>query len=170
MQKNLKVGANPLKVHVIPHSHDDVGWLKTVDEYFSGTKYYIQRANVELIIDNVMRELIRDKAKHYSQVEMKFFSMWWYEQSDAMKNQVRQLVKEGRLEFLNAGWSMSDEACPSFDDFINNMQKGHDFLMKELGVKPRIAWHIDPFGHSNAAPRIFADMGFDAWFFARLDY
>ena len=26
-----------LYVHLIPHSHDDVGWLKTVDEYFSGT-------------------------------------------------------------------------------------------------------------------------------------
>mgnify|MGYP001807300694 CR=1 FL=1 len=25
-------------VHLIPHSHDDVGWLKTVDEYFSGTQ------------------------------------------------------------------------------------------------------------------------------------
>ena len=65
---------------------------------------------------------------------------------------------------------MSDEACPHFDDFINNMQEGHDFLMKEFGVRPRVAWHIDPFGHSSAAPRLFAEMGFDAWFFARLDY
>ena len=169
-ERPFKASNGPLTVHVVPHSHDDVGWLKTVDEYFSGTKYNIQRANVELIIDNVMRELIKDQNKHYSQVEMKFFSMWWYEQSATMKTQVRKLVSDGRLEFLNAGWSMSDEACPSFDDFINNMQKGHDFLMKEIGVRPRIAWHIDPFGHSNAAPRIFADMGFDAWFFARLDY
>ena len=23
-------------VHLIPHSHDDLGWLKTVDMYFSG--------------------------------------------------------------------------------------------------------------------------------------
>ena len=51
---------DPLTVILVPHSHDDVGWLKTVDEYFSGTKYDIQRANVELIIDNVMRELIKD--------------------------------------------------------------------------------------------------------------
>jgi alpha-mannosidase len=54
---------------------------------------------------------------------------------------------------------MSDEACPHFDDFINNMQAGHDFLMKEFGVRPRVAWHIDPFGHSNAAPETFCRNG-----------
>ena len=26
-----------LFVHLLTHSHDDVGWLKTVDEYYSGT-------------------------------------------------------------------------------------------------------------------------------------
>lgn len=31
-----------LTVHVIPHSHDDVGWLKTVDEYFDGARRDIQ--------------------------------------------------------------------------------------------------------------------------------
>ena len=25
-------------VHLIPHTHDDVGWLKTPDEYFVGAK------------------------------------------------------------------------------------------------------------------------------------
>jgi hypothetical protein len=45
-----------------------------------------------------------------------------------MKNKVRQLVKQGRLEIVNGGWSMHDEACTHYEDMINNMMFGHQFL------------------------------------------
>lgn len=125
---------------------------------------------MQLILDTAVQELIADPARRFSYVEMKFFSMWWKTQTDELKDQVRQLVQEGRLELLNAGWSMHDEACPHYEDMINNMMAGHDFVMKEFGVRPRVGWQIDPFGHSNANARLFAEMGFDAFFFARIDY
>jgi hypothetical protein len=31
-----------LNVHLIPHTHDDAGWLKTFDQYFWGTRQDIQ--------------------------------------------------------------------------------------------------------------------------------
>lgn len=27
-----------LNVHLISHTHDDVGWLKTIDQYYYGSK------------------------------------------------------------------------------------------------------------------------------------
>lgn len=120
-----------------------------------------------------MNELIMDKSKEkrFTYVEMKFFSMWFYLQKQPKRDAVRALVKEGRLEFVNAGWSMHDEAATHYDDMVNNMMYGHQFLFREFdGYTPTVGWHIDPFGHSTANPRLFADMGFDAWFFARLDY
>lgn len=161
-----------LYVHLIPHSHDDVGWLKTPDEYFTGSAQDIQTANVQNIIDTYVTELIADKNKKFTQVEIKFFSMWWDHQTEQRQNDVKKLVKEGRLEFVNAGWSMHDEACTHHDDMMNNMLIGHEWLMRTFGdsARPVIGWHIDPFGHSNGNPRLFAEMGFDAWFFARIDY
>lgn len=96
--------------------------------------------------------------------------MWFYEISEEKKNQVRSLVKSGQLEIASAGWSMHDEACPNYEDMINNHMLGHEFVLKEFGVKPRIGWQIDPFGHSNTNARLFAEMGFDAWFFGRMDW
>jgi len=65
---------------------------------------------------------------------------------------------------------MHDEACPIYEDMINNHMIGHEFITKNFGVKPRIGWQIDPFGHSNTNARFFAEMGFDAWFFGRMDW
>ena len=73
-------------------------------------------------------------------VEMKFFKMWWDESNEDMKTTVRQLVRSGQLELVNAGWSMHDEACPIYEDMIDNMMIGHEFILKEFGVKPSIGW------------------------------
>ena len=79
LEENFSQKNEHLYVHLIPHSHDDVGWLKTFDEYFDGAQQGIQTANVGSIISGYMEELMRDKTKRFTQVEMKFFSMWWDE-------------------------------------------------------------------------------------------
>jgi hypothetical protein len=34
-------------------------------------------------------------------------------------------VSEGRLEFVNGGWVASDEACPTYEEIIDNIVMGH---------------------------------------------
>ena len=65
---------------------------------------------------------------------------------------------------------MNDEACPYYTDIIDNMRIGHQFLLEELDIVPTTGWQIDPFGHSSANAVLFSEMGFDAVFFARIDY
>ena len=52
---------------------------------------------------------------------------------------------------------------------INNMMIGHKFLKEEFEFTPTIGWDIDTFGHSDTNTRLYAEMGFDAMFFSRLD-
>ena len=50
-------------VHIVPHSHDDMGWLKNIDEYYYGMKSTVQRAGVQYILDSVIKELYWDPNK-----------------------------------------------------------------------------------------------------------
>jgi hypothetical protein len=52
---------------------------------------------------------------------------------------------------------------------ILNMHIGHSFLQKEFGVTPKIGWMLDAFGHSEANAALFADFGFEAFFFSRMN-
>lgn len=159
-----------IQAHIIAHTHDDVGWLKTPDEYFYGANQSIQRAGVQYILDSVIRELSSHPDRKFMYVEIGFFWRWWNEQSEEKKTEVRRLVKTGQLEFVNAGWVMHDEAATHYVEMIDQMTLGHMFVLNEFGVTPSAFWHIDPFGHSSGNAYMYADMGADSFFFARADY
>ncbi|KAM9769135.1 lysosomal alpha-mannosidase [Menidia menidia] len=163
---------NLLNVHLVPHTHDDVGWLKTVDQYFYGDRNDIQHAGVQYILDSVVDQLLKNPDRRFIYVETAFFYRWWKRQSSSMQQTVTQLVNEGRLEFVNGGWCMSDEAATHYSAVIDQMTMGLRFLNETFGLcgRPRVAWHIDPFGHAREHASIFAQMGYDGFFFGRLDY
>lgn len=58
-----------------------------------------------------------------------FFVRWWYEQSDSMKDIVRQLVTEGRLEFVNGGYVQHDEAAAHYVAMIDQTTRGHRWVL-----------------------------------------
>ncbi|KAJ0096735.1 hypothetical protein Patl1_29102 [Pistacia atlantica] len=141
---NTGAGVVPgkLNVHLVAHSHDDVGWLKTVDQYFVGSNNSIQGACVENVLDSVVEALLRDPNRKFVFAEMAFFQRWWVEQSPEIQEQVRKLVDGGRLEFVYA-----------------------------FNHTPRAGWQIDPFGHSAVQAYLLGDeLGFDSVHFARIDY
>ena len=165
--------ASSLTVHIVPHTHDDAGWLKTVDEYYSGTNDTIQHANVRNILNSVKTSLEKNPARKFTYVEQAFFQRWWRELGDDEKNETRALVRAGRLNFVNGGWCMHDEASTHYIDMVDQTTLGHRLLKEAFGDDGivSIGWQLDPFGHSaTQAALLSADAGFDGLFFGRIDY
>ncbi len=75
-----KTDPKKLNIHLIAHSHDDVGWLRTVDDY-----YIFEVIN---IITNVVKSLQVSPNRKFTQVETYFFHRWWSEQNEDTKNKV----------------------------------------------------------------------------------
>ncbi|CAE8668024.1 unnamed protein product, partial [Polarella glacialis] len=160
-----------INVHLVPHTHDDAGWLKTVDEYFAGQNNSIQNANVQYILDSVIKSLAENPDRRFVYVEQAFFQRWWRMQDETVKTLTRKLVKNGQLEMINGAWVMHCEATPHYVDMIDQTSLGHKFLFQEFGVSPKIGWQIDPFGHSaTQAALLSAEAGFVGLFFGRIDF
>jgi lysosomal alpha-mannosidase len=155
-----------ITVHLVPHSHDDAGWLWTMEEYLEGNNCPFR---VRSILDNFIISLSNNKDRTFMYVEMAFFTKWYKDQNKTVKLKVKELLKEGRFEFINGGYVMHDEAATYYQHIIDQMRLGLMFLKEEFDYKPKVAWFIDPFGHSAASAYILSKMGFDKIVFVRID-
>eukprot|EP00045_Choanoeca_perplexa_P017606 m.259200 g.259200 ORF g.259200 m.259200 type:complete len:1088 (-) comp17585_c0_seq4:4855-8118(-) len=152
-----------INIHIVPHTHDDTGWLITVDQYF------YQRVNY--IISTVMIHLEENPDRKFMYVETGFFERWWIEQDDAVQARFKVLVDNGQLEFVNGGWCMHDEAAPTYVEMVENTGRGHLFLKKNFGITPKGTWQIDPFGHTNTQGWLIGQYaGLQYLYFGRMDY
>lgn len=84
-----------LQVHVVPHSHNDPGWLKTFDDYF------LSQTNG--ILSSVLAALRENERRHFIWAEISFFDKWWSANPDKHE-QFREILKTGRFEFVTGGW------------------------------------------------------------------
>ncbi|EGC35047.1 hypothetical protein DICPUDRAFT_47917 [Dictyostelium purpureum] len=153
-----------VKIHLVCHSHCDSGWTSTFEEYYAG--------QVRSIISTMVTALNKETnpPRKFVWSEIGFLERWWDVVPQNLKDDFTRHVKDDRIEFINGGWVMNDEACPSIDSVIRQLSNGHKFIQEHFGKKPENGWQIDPFGHSSFTPTIQAQMGYKHVVLNRIHY
>lgn len=95
------IRTDAIDIFVLPHTHDDVGWLSTVKGYYD--------ASVSHILTSITTTLSANPNYRFIWSETKWVEMWWPDQTPQMQAMFRKIVRNGQLEFVGAGWSQSDE-------------------------------------------------------------
>ncbi|XP_077497608.1 lysosomal alpha-mannosidase-like [Amblyomma americanum] len=154
-----------INMHVLSHSHNDAGWIQTVDTLYE--------AYVESIYNTSTRALGMNPTWRYVSAENVFFARWWRNQSARVQERVRAAVGSGQLQFVGGGWVQNDEAVTHYTAIIDQMTLGLRFLNDTFGPQcgvPSVAWQADPFGHSIAQAALFSRMGFSSLMLGRISW
>lgn len=152
----------PLKVIIVPHSHNDPGWLKTFVNYFQSDSRQILN-------------LIVTKMQEYTDMtfiwsEISFLQLWWDQAHPTKQRALKRLIKSGRFEITTGGWVMADEANVHLFPMIDQLIEGHQWLKINLNVTPKVGWSIDPFGHGSTIPYLLSESDFEGAIIQRIHY
>ncbi|KAJ1991195.1 mannosyl-oligosaccharide 1,3-1,6-alpha-mannosidase activity protein [Coemansia spiralis] len=164
-----------LTLHILPHSHSDVGWNYKFEDYY--TRW------VRDVLRSVASTLWINQERKFTWGDLAFLDLWMSDEGDRPNNVLpgtarqlpwrtvlTELVRRGQWEIVGGTYVSPDEGLTTWWAHNAIVDVGHRYLASEFNASTRVAWQIDNFGHFNTMPHLLANTGYDALVLGRMAF
>jgi alpha-mannosidase len=167
----LTVAEPGWRMFMVSHFHYDPVWWNTQAAYTEtwGTdrRFRSLRQEPGLALVKAHLEIARRDADYkFVLAEVDYLKPYW-DTFPEDRLYIRQLLKDGRLEFMGGTYNEPNTNLTSAESTIRNAIYGVGYQRDVLGGDPQTAWQLDAFGHDPQFPGIMADAGINSSSWAR---
>ncbi|ORX67622.1 hypothetical protein DL89DRAFT_47974 [Linderina pennispora] len=159
-----------LTLHIVPHSHSDIGWNLSFRQYYDKSVHQVMRS--------VVQELFADNKRRFIWGDLAFVDMWMDEEGDqrstvgnlTWRQALGELVRRGQWEFVGGTYVSPDEGLATWWAHNSIVDVGRRALQQQLNASASIGWQIDNFGHMQSMAYLLAGFGYRKLVMGRMAY
>nr|WP_237695057.1 glycoside hydrolase family 38 C-terminal domain-containing protein [Streptomyces sp. SID5468] len=153
-------------MYMVSHFHYDPVWWNTQGAYTeSWENTGFQQPGLRLVKGHLDMAR-RDPDFRFVLAELDYLKPYWDSHPED-RAYVRQLLREGRLEFVGGLYNEPNTNLTSVELTIRSAVYGMGYQRDVLGGAPASAWQLDVFGHDPQFPGLMADAGHTSSSWAR---
>ncbi|RRJ99146.1 alpha-mannosidase [Opitutaceae bacterium TAV3] len=138
-----------MRFHLIGNAHLDLVWLWDWREGLNESLITC-RTLLRLMDEFPELTLIRGESTVYQYIQ---------QHDPETFERIREHITTGRWDVVGGTLCQPDTNLPATETLNRHFTRGLDYMHRELGVRPRVAWSADSFGHSAGWPQIYAAAG-----------
>ena len=159
------------RMFMISHFHYDPVWWNTQAAYTEtwGRRLQYRSPFQEpglALVKAHLEMARRDPDYKFVLAELDYLKPYWDAYPED-RDYMRQLLADGRLEFMGGTYNEPNTNLTSAESTIRNAIYGVGYQRDVLGGAPATAWQLDAFGHDPQFPGIMADAGITSSSWAR---
>ncbi|MBA7650197.1 Mannosylglycerate hydrolase [subsurface metagenome] len=169
-------------IYLIPHTHYDVVWVFTKEEYLkineailaealklmetSEFKFCLQQAFLSKEREKINEVIIEEALKLMQAPEFKFCLEQTFLLKEIEKRnpdlwkRVEKMIKAGRLEIIDGQYLMSDTMLPTGEVLVREILLGKRYCEEKFNIEVPVAWAADSFGMNAQLPQIYKKAGY----------
>jgi len=140
-------------VYLVPHTHYDVAWAFTKEDYLQ---------IMEIVLAKVLDLLQKKKYKFI--IEQTYLLLKLEERNPELWGSLKKMIEKGRIEIVDGQYLMSDAMLPHGEVLVRNIYNGKNYCKEKFGVNVPVAWAADGFGLNSQMPQIYKKSGYNCLF------